>query len=98
MNYIDQDDSLSQTKVSYMENCLSSTSKLFFLISSVMLGQRNFRRERKLCFLKNQTFRFGVFKKPLGDYAVKQRVMILNNKTEAKIVNDDVTMKTRIIT
>ena len=79
-----------------MENCHLSTLNLFFVISNVILGQINCRREQKLGFLINHFSRFGYFKKPFGVYAVKQRVMTLVKKTEAKIVIDDVTIKTRL--
>ena len=67
-----------------MENCHLSASNLFFAILKVLLGQKSFRREQKLRFLKNITSRTVVFEIPLGVYKVKTFVRNLINLSMAK--------------
>ena len=57
---------------------------------------RNSFTRKKIRLLKNNNSRFGVLRKPLGAYAVKQRVLTLINKTEAKNDIHDTTKKTRL--
>ena len=78
MKFIDQEKVYLRLRYNTQKNSHLTTSNLLFMISNKISNQREFH-EKKIRLLKNNNSRFAVFKKPLGVYAVKQRVMTLIN-------------------